>query len=115
MPPSPVQMCIDGKWVACLPAEDFGFLGIRYICELGASPGQPNRKLLIRASTWPQAGAPAGTRPPPLAHARNSEGTRNGFRSVSQKTYQQAIPQPNGKLHAESCAVVQQDITGLVS
>jgi hypothetical protein len=108
-----MQLCIDGKWVRCLPAEDFGFIGVRHVCDLSTTPGQPNRKLLIRNCTWPQVGASNGTQSPSLDLIKFSKGAMDGLRPVLHKTYQQAAQQSGGKPYIQPSQVLQQDITGL--
>jgi hypothetical protein len=53
-----VQMSIDNRWVPCQPAEGFGVLGVRYLCDLGGRGAQAKR-LLVRPVVWPQASGQA--------------------------------------------------------
>ncbi len=107
------QLAIDGKWVVCRPPEDYGFLGLRCICELGDTPGQPSKKLLIRRTVWPESGMSAGTPPIQLAYAKASDSCRANLRPLAIKQYEQATPQADGFVQTTE-KVVQQDVTGLI-
>lgn len=37
---TPIRLRIDGVWQECQPADDLGFLGARYVCNLGSASGQ---------------------------------------------------------------------------
>ena len=51
---STTQMAIDGKWVHCLPTDEYGGLGVRYTCDLRSDDGRPaKRLLLLRARPLP--------------------------------------------------------------
>jgi hypothetical protein len=108
------QISIDGKWHFSKPTDDFGKLGLREICDLGATPGQPHKKLLLRRITWPQEGMPPGSPPLPLAIHRVADGHQLGLREALDKTYYEITSQPSGSSQPQPCRVYQQDITDLI-
>ncbi len=103
---------IDGKWVPCLPVEEFGFLGQRYLVEYTATKGQPSKKLLLRNSTWESESGKGEI----TLSLRTESATRNlgQIRAVEEKNYKQAFPKGEGKFSKDSGQVYQQDISGLI-
>jgi hypothetical protein len=103
-------MAIDGKWVECLPADDYGFLGVREVCELKSEAGQPAKKLLLRYLAWPPSGPGGGARlvaqPLPAGHALD-------LRPVLGKAYHRVAA--GGPPRPEACHVLQQDVSGLAT
>jgi hypothetical protein len=110
MPTASAQMAIDGKWVECLPAEDYGFLGVREVCELKSEAGQTAKKLLLRYLLWPPSGPGGAARlvaqPLPAGHALD-------LRPVLGKAYHRVAA--GGPPRPEACQVLQQDVTGLLT
>lgn len=109
------QLCIDGRWIACQDADGFGALGIRYLCELGSSPGQPTKKLLVRQQVWPQTGGTSGETFAKLTTGTVPSAESLGLRAVMVNKYQQTVTQADGTPRVNVCPVLQQDVTGLIS
>lgn len=78
----PKHLCIDGKWVPCQPADGFGVLGLRQLCELTSETGHPGKRLLIR-----HRGSSAQFK---TAKLPDTAGVP--FRPAIGKAYQQAVP-----------------------
>ena len=108
-----VYLSIDGKFRECSSAEDFGYLGLRSICKLGDSPGQPEKKLLIRSVMWPQP----GQNPLRLAGAGLPKDGSLPLRPVVINKYEAARSQADGKLlrDQDPSQILQQDVTRLAS
>jgi hypothetical protein len=117
MLPDMPHLSIDGKWVPCLPAEEYGFIGFRSLCDLGSSPDQPQKKLLIRRLNWTDSGAPENGESIDLTTVENPRAANLGLRHIVAKSYPQATARGEGKIFKkkDSCRVYQQDITGLIS
>lgn len=109
------RVCIDGKWITCLPAEEYGYVGTRYLCDLATTAGQPNRKLLIRAHEPPQLKSAGTVRPHGLGiQAVPGDGSL-GLHSPIDKTYEFALPGAGGQYKKVVCQVLQQDVTNCLS
>src|SRR5262245_47671624 len=104
--PQVPHVYLDNRWVPCLPAEDFGFLGERLICDLGNTGGNAQKKLLLRKGTWHQDGSP-----PCDLMVSNQQIAGVAIRPTVEKTYRMAFPLGNGKFAKDSHRVLQQDIT----
>ena len=112
------QLCIDGRWIACQAADGFGALGIRYLCELDSSAGQPAKKLLVRQQVWPRIRGTSGQTFAKLTTGKVRGGKSLGLRAVMANKYQyreQAVAKTEGAPHIDKCPVLQQDVTGLIS
>jgi hypothetical protein len=107
-------MSIDGKWVACHPVEEFGALGVRYLCELEAERGRTAKRLLLRRRRWPGSNSSRESAAK-LGIGKGPDGDRRGFRPVAVKTYPEAVPARGGSPAVAPCEVLQQDVSGLVS
>ena len=108
------QICIDNRWISCSSAEGYGTLGIRYVCDLGTSAGQPEKRLLIRHRVWPQT---AGDGQGALAKLTTGTVARNGqlgLRPVVVGKYHQNTPRKDGSPLIEIRDIMQQDVTGLI-
>jgi hypothetical protein len=103
-----MKMAVDGRWVDCLPTDEYGVLGVRYTCDLRNDDGKPAKRLLIRRRVLPAAGDSAAQ----LVLSKSSEGRRFSLRAAAAKTYQEAANR-DGKTVGDSCKVLQQDLTGL--
>jgi hypothetical protein len=102
--PKVPHVYLDGKWSACLPADDFGFLGERFLCALGGK--SPQKKLLIRKLKWRESESNVCELTP--------QATRTHAESrcpVVPKTYRIAFPLDNGGFAKDNHAVFQQDVS----
>lgn len=109
------QLCIDGQWIACLQAEGYGTLGVRYLCDLGTGQGRLAKRLLIRHRAWPQARGTGREVLAKLTAGKVPDGRQLRLRPVMPNKYQQTSPQTDGSTRIDVCPVLQQDVTGLIS
>ena len=110
---------IDGKMVSCLPGEEFGSIGMRYLCILGQTPGQPSKKLLVRNMFWTSSQSPLWKSP--AESSNNSEfvnfclskcPTRIGlaFAQAIVKNYEQHIIKGNKSIENDEWCVFEPNI-----
>ena len=111
------HLSLDGKWFPCDPADEFGFLGDRILCDLGSSSDQPGKKLLLR-SVHPLQIAASNSRRPlagELEVEKVPDAAQSGVRPSAVKMYRYAMPSAEGKFKKDEQQFLQQDITGLIT